>query len=428
MKLTKLFFAIASVALLFGCEPKDTITGISVDPTSATLTEEGQTLTLTAALAPAGVEADVEWVSSNTAVATVSGSGLTATVTAVGNGTATIKASADIFSAECAVVVNINSTEPGGEGNGTEESPYNVTQVLAFFDASGELPDAVWASGYIVGGIIYDPATEGGTDYATTSIDGPEDVVFGANVRNTAVLIADSKDETDYTKCVVVNLPSGDIRNVVNLRDNADNLKKVLSVKGNVARYFAVPGVRDLTDFNLEGYTPPVVPETPDYTTKFLDETLLTQASFDKFTAVSVSGSEIWTLDTKYGAKMSGYTSGASHANEDWFISPAMDLSGQSDVLMSFDHARGPAGSITVGLTEGWYKVYATANYTNVANSTWVEVTGVYHGTSAWGYVTSGGLHIPSSVISATTRIAFKYVCSDSASATWEVKNLVVGK
>ncbi len=428
MKLKHVLFALFTFFVLTSCEEKVAITGIAVDPTTLTLTEVGQTDTLTVTLAPANAKEDIVWASSNTAVATVAGDGVTAIVTAVGKGTVKITATADnIFTAECTVVVNIGSSG-GGEGNGSAESPYNVAQVLAFFDESGTLPSSVWANGYIVGGIIYDPVTPGGTDYTTTSIDGAEDVVFGTNVRNTAVLIADSKDETDYTKCVVINLPSGNIRNVVNLKDNAANLKKLLTVKGNVARYFAVPGVRDLTDFILEGYVPPVVPGTPNYTTKFLDETLLTQTSFDKFTAVSVAGAETWKFDSKYGAVMSGYTSGASHANEDWLISPVINLSGQSNVLMSFDHARGPAGSITVGVQEGWYKVYATANYTDVASSTWVEVVGVYHGTTAWGFVSSGGLTIPSSAISATTRVAFKYVCSDAASATWEFKNLIVGK
>ncbi len=36
------------------------------------------------------------------------------------------------------------------------------------------------------------------------------------------------------------------------------------------------------------------------------------------------------------------------YANEDWLITPAMNLSGKTDVKLSFEHARGPAGSITV--------------------------------------------------------------------------------
>ena len=69
--------------------------------------------------------------------------------------------------------------------------------------------------GYIVAGIK--------NDTKITTISSAEDVLFGGtgqDVKNTVVLIADSKGETDYTKCVAVNLPTGDLRTAVNLQDN----------------------------------------------------------------------------------------------------------------------------------------------------------------------------------------------------------------
>lgn len=109
MKLkTFLFATTAAIAvLLSACNPEETITGISVDPAAATLTEVGDTVTLTAILAPVGIKTNVIWASSNTAVATVSGDGLTAVVTAVGDGTAKITATADIFSSESTITVSI---------------------------------------------------------------------------------------------------------------------------------------------------------------------------------------------------------------------------------------------------------------------------------------------------------------------------------
>jgi hypothetical protein len=418
MKMKNLFLAMITFALLLtGCEKTITVTGISIDPDKVTLTEIGGKATVTVKLAPEGAEGDVVWTSSDPAVVTVEGNGLSAVITAVGKGNANITATVDIFKAVSAVTVNINA-ETGGEGNGSKDSPYNVAQVIKFFDGA-TLPKDIWAQGYIVAGV-----TENAD---VTAISSPEHVIFGTNgIRATAVLIADSKDETDYTKCVIINLPTGNIRTAINLKDNPGNLKKTVAVHGNVARYFAIPGVRDLTDFKLEGQG-----TTPQgsFTTKFLDEPLTTQASYDKFTAVSVKGDEKWTFSSKYGAMMSGFADNASHENEDWFISPAINLAGQSGVGVLFDHARGPAGSINVGITEGWYKVYATANYTgNVATTTWVEVTGINHGTAAWGFVSSGVASIPAGAISGTTRIALKYLCNNTESATWEVKNLVVGK
>lgn len=107
-----------------------------------------------------------------------------------------------------------------------------------------------WVKGYIVGSVK--------ADEAISTIDAADDVLFSATgVRNTVVLVADSKTETDYTKCVAVNLPTGEIRTAVNLVDNPSNLGKLLKVNGTLRAYFGIPGVRDLLGFNLEGYVAP---------------------------------------------------------------------------------------------------------------------------------------------------------------------------
>ena len=140
-----------------------------------------------------------------------------------------------------------------------------------------------------------------------------------------------------------------------------------------------------------------------------------------------MKGDQKWTFDAKYGAKMSGYD-GSSHENEDWFITPILNLEGKTEVKIKFDHARGPAGSITVGVAEGWYKVLVSTNYTegDPTVATWTEIEGVNHGTSAWGYVSSGELTLPAEALKANARVAFKYLCSDAESATWEIKNLEI--
>lgn len=154
-----------------------------------------------------------------------------------------------------------------------------------------------------------------------------------------------------------------------------------------------------------------------------LDETLLTQSSFDKFTAVSVIGAEVWTFDPAYGAKMSGYTT-ATAANEDWFISPAMNLDGATSATLTFDHARGPAGSMSVSTSN--YTLWISTDYTSglPSTATWTQLTIPTYGTTAWTYVSSGQIALTQ--LAANTRFAFKYVCNDTESATWEIKNVVV--
>jgi len=164
--------------------------------------------------------------------------------------------------------------------------------------------------------------------------------------------------------------------------------------------------------------------------TYYLSETLTTQASFNKFTALSIKGAEVWYFNSQnpqYGAVMSGFSNSTSHENEDWLISPAMNLQNVTNLKLTFDHTRGPESEMNVGMDEGWYKVFATANYTgNVSTTQWIEITGVKHATVKWVFVNSGVLNIPEVTKSANTRIAFKYLSSNSKSATWEVKNVSV--
>ncbi|MDR2291845.1 MAG: DUF5689 domain-containing protein [Prevotellaceae bacterium] len=307
----------------------------------------------------------------------------------------------------------------GGTGEGSETNPYTVVEGISNQNVSGN--PVTWTQGYIVGGIIDD-------NNQTSTIDGPEDVIFGtANVRNTAVLIADSPDETDYTKCIAVNLTSATpLRTDVNLVTHPENYKKTLKVKGVLRTYFGISGLRDCPglagDFVLDGQGGGGTGGN-----EIFNETLLTQASFSKFTAYSITGAEVWSFDSQYGAIMSGFT-GNSHANVDWFISPAIDMSAYSSAKVVFNHARGPAASMTVGLSQGWYKVYVSNNYNSgdPTTTTWTELTDVTHGTTAWTYVSSGELNIPAANLATNFRIAFRYECTDTESATWEINNVIV--
>lgn len=80
--------------------------GIGVSETTKTLTivgEQKEEFTLTATLT--NISGEISWTSSNSNVATVTGSGETATVKAVGNGTTSIKASCSGKEATCEVTV-----------------------------------------------------------------------------------------------------------------------------------------------------------------------------------------------------------------------------------------------------------------------------------------------------------------------------------
>ena len=110
-----LFVLSAMVLLATSCkekkdEPRE-LQSISISPTLSVA--EGGTATLTATLSPSDADATITWESSNTSVATITGTGKTVVVNGVAEGTATIYAkSGSITSNACAVTVTDGGTPP----------------------------------------------------------------------------------------------------------------------------------------------------------------------------------------------------------------------------------------------------------------------------------------------------------------------------
>lgn len=162
--------------------------------------------------------------------------------------------------------------------------------------------------------------------------------------------------------------------------------------------------------------------------TTILDQNLLGEASFNTFTPVSVTGTQSWHYSNAFGAVCSGYSAGQSYENEDWLVSSAMNLSETDNVELTFSHTRGNAAVMNAGVAQGWYEVFATAAFTgDPATTVWTLLEGLNQNvTTAWQFIPSGVLIIPDGVKSENTRIAFRYMCNNSQSATWEIKNVKV--
>lgn len=132
---------------------------------------------------------------------------------------------------------------PGGDesgddvtdGEGSKEKPYTVTQAIALNNPG----TTSWIQGYIVGWVD-------GADITS----GSHFEVPSTSASN--VLIADTPTETDYKKCIPVQLVSGtEIRSKVNLKDNSGNLGKFLKIEGQLVKYFGVPGLKSPTAYDL---------------------------------------------------------------------------------------------------------------------------------------------------------------------------------
>ena len=124
-----------------------------------------------------------------------------------------------------------------GEGDGSEAKPYNVTAAIAKAEQTG-----VYVKGFIVG-FVDGQAYDTGATFSS------------AATGKTNVLIAASASETDPAKCMPVQLPNGAIREGLNLQDNAGNYKKEVTLYGDIATYFKVPGIKNTSYALIDGKT-----------------------------------------------------------------------------------------------------------------------------------------------------------------------------
>ena len=119
----------------------------------------------------------------------------------------------------------------------TETKAYTVTEALAAYVDGKQIPAIV--TGYIVGAM-------NSTGYV------PE---FGTTTVATNLLLSDNADEDNIANCIIVQLPSGNIRSALNLVDNPDNYKKQVKVTGSIEKYFQSAGLKTPTAYEFTGVT-----------------------------------------------------------------------------------------------------------------------------------------------------------------------------
>ena len=312
-------------------------------------------------------------------------------------------------------------------GDGSLENPFTANDVLLL---ANNKTGNFYVKAYIVGQVNGAKMSE--AEWNTPFSSSTNQSTGQLTGYNTNLLIANSADETNTDNCVPVQLPSGALRTGLNLVQHPEMDGQEILIYGSLEKYFGVAGIKSPTYAKVgdkEFGTNPNGGNSGNTSdgTELLNETLMTQASFDKFTAVSVSGEQAWTFDAKYGAKMSGFADNTTHPNEDWFITPALNLAGKSNVKLTFNHAFGPAAQVpNTDAKKAQYTIWVSNDFNgDVKAATWAELKGMVYGDTGWGYVSSGDIVIPAENLKANCRIAWKYVCED-VSATWEIKEVIV--
>lgn len=294
-------------------------------------------------------------------------------------------------------------------GDGSKEKPYTVTDVCTVYN-SGQTPTGVWVKGYIVGYVadksLAESATFSGTD-ATS---------------NTNVLIAESADETDYTKCVPVQLPANDVRTRINLKDHADNYKAEVSLYGDIVKYFGVAGLKNTTKYIIGSETNDSG-DNPDPGT--------TDSTFDQDFTKGIGGwaiqnveigslNYVWQQTTQYGMKASAYVNKTNNAAESWLISPALAV-GEKKTL-TFSNC---LNFLNSGTLADFVSVMVSTDYSDglPATATWtaLDFTPQPDGKSYTWVDSKADI---SAYANKNIRIAFKYVSTTSIAPTWEIKSV----
>lgn len=303
-----------------------------------------------------------------------------------------------------------------GEGDGTKEKPYSVGQVIALnpnsTTSSPEGGTQVWVSGYIVGSMP--------TGGASTTLEGTEFSTKDAAVSN--LVIAPTADCKDYKLCIGIQLPTQTVapgvRSALNLKDNPGNLGKKVALFGDVMKYCGGPGLKNTSEFNLEGGS---TPDVPAEAVSSLNEFFPGKVKPAGWTSKMIEGNKDWyytEFNTTSYAAMTGYKGTAPF--DSWLISPAVDMSKVSDKTLSFETQVNGYGSTTTQ-----FEVYvldsadpSTAGKTKL-NPT--IATAPASGYSSW--VKSGSLDLSS--FSGVIYVAFRYYATADANfATWCVTNV----
>ncbi len=142
----------------------------------------------------------------------------------------------------------------------------------------------------------------------------------------------------------------------------------------------------------------------------------------DNVTTISVTGNQTWGLDTTHGvdgsscAKVSGYDNGFN-ANEDWMITPAIDLSTVNAATLTFWTAMSYTGNPL--------EVFISTDFAgNVTTATWTPIQATLC-PGSWTWTESGDIDLMN-YLNQNIYVGFKFTSTDTESATWEVDNILV--
>lgn len=139
--------------------------------------------------------------------------------------------------------------------------------------------------------------------------------------------------------------------------------------------------------------------------------------SMEGWTVAEESGADdVWTSQSGY-VQGNGYF-GTQIANEEWLVSPSIDLSGESDLKFQITQELDFAGDTSL------IKILVSTDYTDdVLTATWDEIT---LANPATGDMASSEDYDFSAYDGETINVAFRYESTDSDAARWRIASLKI--
>ncbi len=176
-------------------------------------------------------------------------------------------------------------------------------------------------------------------------------------------------------------------------------------------------------DYKNDG-TAPAANATTEEPVNVVIESENFDESWGNWTTISVSGQQEWDRNNTWGwedtpcASMTGYE-GQPYENDDWLISPALNLDNYNNEILIFKNA--------LGYTGPDLQLKISTDYDGQGDpytATWLtETFTISAGFFEW--TESGEIDL-SGYDGSAVHIAFQFTSTDQESATWEVDNIVI--
>jgi hypothetical protein len=146
------------------------------------------------------------------------------------------------------------------------------------------------------------------------------------------------------------------------------------------------------------------------------------------FSGYSVNGDQVWEWANFDGgcAKMTGYVNDTRYPNEDWMISPGMDLSNIVNTTMSIREAV----NFIFGEWE-YVEVLVSADYEGAGdpsqNGNWDVITlNSRPPGNTWDFEDSGDIDLSDYDGESEVYVAFRYISTSDNACTWEISNVKI--